>query len=165
MTSLWLRSRWRTSGRHADEIIHRIETETKKFNDTNGENFGIDICYAVDDEVITGAEDLDKYINDLINNKNNIKMKEYIESSRNPELTEEDLERDRIVAEILDNNLLKYHFQPIVNARTGQIYAYEVLMRTAGNGCVTSRYNPECRENGKAQRCGESYICQCAQSR
>ena len=124
-------------GKHAKDIIQRIETQTKKFNDTNRENFGIDICYAFDDEVVTGAEDLDKYINTLISNKNNIKMKEYIESSRNPELTEEDLERDRMVAGILDNNQLEYHFQPIVNARTGQIYAYEVLMRAAGDVYVS----------------------------
>lgn len=33
---------------------------------------------------------------------------------------------------ILNENLLSYYFQPIVNAKTGQIFAYEALMRTAG---------------------------------
>lgn len=126
-----------SDGDRARDIIDRIESKTKKFNETNKEEFTIDICYAVDEETITGAEDLDRYINDLINDKNNLKKKEYIESSRNPELTEEDLERDRIVAEILDENLLEYYFQPIVNARTGQIYAYEVLMRTSGDVYVS----------------------------
>lgn len=31
---------------------------------------------------------------------------------------------------LMEKNLLKFHFQPIVDARTGQIYAYEALMRT-----------------------------------
>ena len=31
---------------------------------------------------------------------------------------------------ILDNNLLVYHFQPIVNAVDGEIYSYEALMRS-----------------------------------
>ena len=31
---------------------------------------------------------------------------------------------------LLNKNLFQYHFQPIVDARTGQIYAYEALMRT-----------------------------------
>ncbi len=36
-----------------------------------------------------------------------------------------------LVKEILDNNLFTYHFQPIVNAKDGSIYAYEALMRSA----------------------------------
>ena len=31
---------------------------------------------------------------------------------------------------LIDNNLFTYHFQPIVSARNGEIYAYEALMRT-----------------------------------
>lgn len=31
---------------------------------------------------------------------------------------------------LMDKNLFKYHFQPIVDAKTGSIYAYEALMRT-----------------------------------
>ncbi len=31
---------------------------------------------------------------------------------------------------LIDNNLFYYHFQPIVSAKTGEIYAYEALMRT-----------------------------------
>jgi EAL domain-containing protein (putative c-di-GMP-specific phosphodiesterase class I) len=30
---------------------------------------------------------------------------------------------------LLNNNLLEYHFQPIINAATGEIFAYEALMR------------------------------------
>ena len=35
-----------------------------------------------------------------------------------------------LVKEIIDRNLLKYHFQPIVNAVDGSIYSYEALMRS-----------------------------------
>ncbi|MBQ9135182.1 MAG: EAL domain-containing protein [Lachnospiraceae bacterium] len=31
---------------------------------------------------------------------------------------------------LIEKNLFNYHFQPIVDARTGEIYAYEALMRT-----------------------------------
>lgn len=31
---------------------------------------------------------------------------------------------------LIEKNLFQYHFQPIVNAKTGEIYAYESLMRT-----------------------------------
>ncbi|MBQ1904280.1 MAG: EAL domain-containing protein [Ruminococcus sp.] len=42
---------------------------------------------------------------------------------------EEKLDHDT-VGQILDNNLLTYHFQPIVCAKDGSIYAYEALMRS-----------------------------------
>ena len=45
-------------------------------------------------------------------------------------LSAEETEELEIVRKILDENLLKYFFQPIVNARDGSIYAYEALMRS-----------------------------------
>ena len=36
----------------------------------------------------------------------------------------------RLVSKILDDNLLNYHFQPIVSAVDGSVYAYEALMRS-----------------------------------
>lgn len=42
---------------------------------------------------------------------------------------EEKLDHD-LVGQILDNNLLTYHFQPIINAKDGSIYSYEALMRS-----------------------------------
>lgn len=38
---------------------------------------------------------------------------------------------------LVEKNLFIYHFQPIVNAHTGEIYAYEALMRTTGNISMT----------------------------
>ncbi len=42
---------------------------------------------------------------------------------------ENQIEEAKVVNDILDKNKINYHFQPIVNARTGEIYAYEALMR------------------------------------
>ena len=38
--------------------------------------------------------------------------------------------KDDKLRKILDNNELQYNFQPIVDAKTGKIFAYEALMRT-----------------------------------
>ena len=45
------------------------------------------------------------------------------------ELTREDEETLACVRQLLDENLFTYHFQPIVSAVDGSIYAYEALMR------------------------------------
>ncbi len=49
------------------------------------------------------------------------------------EFTEEEREERGEVARMLDENLLTYHFQPIVRAEDGEIYSYEALMRS-GSG-------------------------------
>ncbi|MBR1724721.1 MAG: EAL domain-containing protein, partial [Ruminococcus sp.] len=45
-------------------------------------------------------------------------------------LDEEAREDYELVAKMLDENLLTYHFQPIVNTVDGGIYSYEALMRS-----------------------------------
>lgn len=43
---------------------------------------------------------------------------------------------EKIVNEILDQNSFHYHFQPIIDTRTGDIYGYEALMRAGLDDCV-----------------------------
>ena len=45
-------------------------------------------------------------------------------------LSQEEREEQTEVKKILDQNLLTYHFQPIVKASDGEIYSYEALMRS-----------------------------------
>ncbi len=41
-----------------------------------------------------------------------------------------DAKKYQLFNQLLDENLFLYHFQPIVNAKTGEVFAYEALMRT-----------------------------------
>ena len=52
-------------------------------------------------------------------------------------LTDDEKEELRKVEEIIDGNLLKYHFQPIVSAQNGEVFSYEALMRSAGDPAIT----------------------------
>ncbi|MBQ1488273.1 MAG: EAL domain-containing protein [Lachnospiraceae bacterium] len=51
-------------------------------------------------------------------------------SERLNDLNEEEKEDFRLVEKILNGNLFRYHFQPIVSAKDGSIYSYEALMRS-----------------------------------
>lgn len=77
---------------------------------------------------ISGREDFERLINTAVSQKNGNKINERKTQNRE-ELTEEEKKESTIVSDILDQNRFLYHFQPIVDARTGEIYSYEALMR------------------------------------
>lgn len=58
--------------------------------------------------------------------------KNRLKSGQGAAVKEETTDRDNYHAFslLLEKNLFKYHFQPIVSAKNGEIYAYEALMRT-----------------------------------
>ncbi len=73
--------------------------------------------------------DLENIMNIAVSRKNGNKAKA-LQVRIGKKLSEEELQEAKTVGNILDNNLFTYHFQPIVNASDGSIYAYEALMRT-----------------------------------
>ncbi|MBO4389879.1 MAG: EAL domain-containing protein [Lachnospiraceae bacterium] len=66
----------------------------------------------------------------LVNKKKGISDNSNLGEPAVAELKEEQKKELELTREILENNLLEYYFQPIVDARTGEIYSYESLMRT-----------------------------------
>ncbi|EXM37526.1 diguanylate phosphodiesterase [Ruminococcus albus SY3] len=52
-------------------------------------------------------------------------------------LTDSERSEMEKVEEIIDGNLLKYYFQPIVSAIDGEIFSYEALMRSAADPSIT----------------------------
>lgn len=71
----------------------------------------------------------------IVNKINQARMLKDIEKSyaKNSVIAQPDLEEYLNTFELLvDRNLFRYHFQPIVDAHTGDIIGYEALMRTGG---------------------------------
>ncbi|MBR1764696.1 MAG: EAL domain-containing protein [Ruminococcus sp.] len=60
-----------------------------------------------------------------------------VSGARRDELSEKEKQELARVTEILDANSLCYHYQPIVRADTGEIFAYEALMRPVGAEGIT----------------------------
>ncbi len=78
---------------------------------------------------VSEVKELEHLINTTVAQKNGNKIAAQKNRNRDT-LTDEEFKEMMVVQDIMDNNRLLYHFQPIVNAKTGDIYAYEALMRS-----------------------------------
>ncbi len=77
---------------------------------------------------VTDQSTMEDLIADAVSKKNGNKVSEQKMNQRG-NLTPEEREEAQVVNQLLDENRFLYHFQPIVNAKTGDIFAYEALMR------------------------------------
>lgn len=106
-----------------------LERSISDFNSNNKDNYEISISSGISVRKITTTNDMEMLVNSAVAKKNNIKSEHRKMDLAQRGQTEEEKNMDKLVADILDNNKLIYHFQPIVLAKTGEIYAYEALMR------------------------------------
>ena len=60
------------------------------------------------------------------------KMENYLFSS----ILKTDINRMNEFHKLVDENLFQYYFQPIIDAKTGEVFAYEALMRTDSEICM-----------------------------
>ncbi|SCW64516.1 diguanylate cyclase (GGDEF) domain-containing protein [Ruminococcaceae bacterium YRB3002] len=93
----------------------------------NSPDYTIELYYGTESGSPTTSEEMERLVNVAISRKNNNKALAFTLS--NGSLTEDEQKEAQVVMLILDENRMTYHFQPIVDARTGKIYSYEALMR------------------------------------
>ncbi len=93
-----------------------------------GSNYAVELYYGVECGSPSTSEELERLVNVAISKKNEDKAnaKKLFEKR---ELTEEEQKEARVVSSVLDDNKLLYHFQPIIEVKTGMIFGYEALMR------------------------------------
>jgi diguanylate cyclase (GGDEF)-like protein len=113
----------------AKQISELIEEAVEKFNQETEQPYKLTICIGSRSDVISGAATLEYLINEAIKDKNDKRLIRQNSLKHRDGMDIESIENDRIVTDILDHNRLKYFFQPIVSAKTGEIYSYEALMR------------------------------------
>jgi len=112
-----------------EECVGKIRNMLTGFNGDESE-FELDISYGTAKGVPSGKNDFERLAGVAVNNKN-VRKRNIAKAESGGNLTEEEQEEAKIVHDIIENNRLKYHFQPIVVASTGEIYAYEALMRAS----------------------------------
>lgn len=110
-------------------FLDKLHEKLNTFNKSGKEPYDIEIYAGTSSDMIVGSEALDQLVNDTVAIKNNKKALEQSKAKNSGVLTDKEKENDELVTYILDNNKFIYHFQPIISAKTGEVYAYEALMR------------------------------------
>lgn len=118
---------------NANEVMSaRLKAVREKIAEYNASSgcSKVDIYYGYAMGRPTDGSELSRLVNIALSRKNAQKV------SFTPMIDEDsDDWQDKaiIVNDILDKNKINYHFQPIVDAHTGEIFAYEALMRVDVN--------------------------------
>ncbi|MCI7768670.1 MAG: EAL domain-containing protein [Oscillospiraceae bacterium] len=123
----------------ADEVPVKLERNLDSYNSTSANGYGIHIFYSRVTAVFDSKELLDKLPYDAAYQRNMTKDNHQKNRLMNlPSGAEEyDPNERRYVAKMLNDNLLQYQFQPIIDAHTGEIFAYEALMRSSGEARIS----------------------------
>lgn len=98
------------------------------FNSTSGKEYFVEVncgCIVLDPGWDGSLEGYIKFANsEMYMNRLKIGMGNTIKEEAAPK------DHYKTFSLLIEKNLFNYHFQPIVNAKTGDIYGYEALMRT-----------------------------------
>lgn len=114
------------------KIIESITEDLKDYQIINDTDYRAEINHHYLSGNIATQEELEMLVNQVIALKNHKKVSTSGKTVDNRELADE-IKRNQIVMDILNRNLLTYHYQPIVRTSDGSIFAYEALMRSTVN--------------------------------
>ena len=112
-----------------EQIRQMIPAEGISILNSDGEELSMRVHYAMKCENLEEVTDLDFLINQTVNSKNHIKKEKLLKATAYTEMTPQEKEKCERVEKLLDNSELSFHFQPIVSAKDGEVFAYEALMR------------------------------------
>lgn len=115
-----------------DDIVEKMKAELlaliEKGNKEN-DKYQIAVCMGEVAGSPSTVDELERLINEAVSRKNGNKILEQRKQDV-VTFTEEEKKIADVVKDILDNNKFVYNFQPIISAKTGEIYSYEALMRS-----------------------------------
>ncbi len=115
-----------------DPTINRATSsfysQIEGFNSSSSKDYYIEVnagCTVLEPDMVSTLESLIKFANsDLYMNRLKLGMGKVVKEEESPK------EHYRAFEMLLNKNMFIYHFQPIIDARTGEIFGYEALMRT-----------------------------------
>ena len=112
----------------SEALIGVLKKRMQSYNQVSGKSYTMEISFGRVSADLSGTLSLEALLAEAVTMKD-AQRKSGSEAPEKPSLTDAEAAQ---MERVLNENLLSYCFQPIVNAKTGQIFAYEALMRTAG---------------------------------
>ena len=116
---------------YADEIFEYFSKQMEEFNRRSTKEYFLEVNFGT----ATVEEGWDSTLENLVRMAmSDMYLRRLREGKTAPVIKDKTFDREYFTTfELLvDRNLFRYHFQPIVDASTGNICAYEALMRTGG---------------------------------
>lgn len=115
--------------RRGNDIIEEITEKASKYRMVENTDYKIQVYVSSLLGTPHDSAELEELINKAISIKNHKKNNQVQNTSLEEDEVMEEIARNQLVMQILNENLFTYHYQPIVDASDGSIYAYEALMR------------------------------------
>ena len=108
----------------------RLKESVTAYNNNSHKEYTLNINLS--SSLLIPYEDTDmlKAVDDALFSKRISKNNKKGPSGGNDELSKEEVALENTIKEVLDHNKFRFAFQPIVLAKSGEIFAYEALMRT-----------------------------------
>lgn len=120
------------SGTNDRKVIHAIRNKLlnmlERYNSERPADYALLVYTGSETGRVNDVGEFEHLVNGAVSRKNGNKASEQ-HITNNADLTVEEIQEAQVVRRILEENLFLYHFQPIINAKNGEVYAYEALMR------------------------------------
>ncbi len=111
-----------------EERVKALYKKIDEYNASLGEGARkLEVYYGTAEGTPRSRNDYESIVSVALSRKNGQKLN--LQKLNADGYDDTQIEEAKVVNEILDKNKINYHFQPIVDAHTGEIYAYEALMR------------------------------------
>lgn len=114
-----------------DDVPSRLQSVIESLNHRDNREYGINLYTATVSAPITDKAILEKLPYEAAYQRT-LTKDSHTKMHKTADVNKEsfDPEERQNVIRLLNENLFTYHFQPIVSAKTGRIFAYEALMRS-----------------------------------
>lgn len=113
----------------AESFLHSINFRIDNYNRVSGKEYSFHITHSLSSIRPAPDTSMPEVLDQALTQKRLQREGRRNLTDTNQEMNI-DPEEHRMVNKVLDHNLFRYAFQPIIDAKTGEIYAYEALMRT-----------------------------------
>ena len=112
----------------AEALISVLKKRMISYNQVSGKSYTMEISFGRISADVSSSISLDALLAEAVSIKDAQRVNS-AEAEAKPTVSEAEAAQ---MERVINDNLLSYCFQPIVNANNGSIFAYEALMRTAG---------------------------------